>query len=198
MIWLIILGALILLGIMPVGIIANYNDAGAGLMLSVGPIHFKLYPGKIKGKKSKRKQKSDKSNSLDSSDKRTKGSLSDFLSIAQFVLEVLSDFRRKIRVADLQLKLILAGDDPCDLSVNYARAWAAVGALMPQVERLFIIKNRNVEVQCDYLDDTTRIRARIHITITVARLLSVVLYHGIRGLRKYYRIIKQIKGGATI
>ena len=111
---------------------------------------------------------------------------------------MLSDFRRKLRINDLQLQLVLAGDDPCDLSVHYGQACAALGSLVPQAERLFVIKNRNIAVCCDYLSETTRVRARIHITITVARLLSMVCYHGIRGLRKYYKLLKNIKGGATI
>ncbi len=201
MVWLIILAILILLGFTRVGILADYNHEGAGLLLLVGPVRIRLYPGKKGDKKDKQKKKSNSGDKNTASAKTTgekqKGTLQDFLSVARFVLEVLSDFRRKIRINDLQLKLILAGDDPCDLSVNYGRAWAALGSLMPQFERLFIIRKRNLEVECDYLADTTQIRARIHITITIARLLSVIVYHGIRGLRKYYKIIKQIKGGAT-
>lgn len=201
MCWLITIAILVLLGILPVGIRAAYDDNGAVLWLSVGPIKIKIYPGIRSPKKDKRKKAGstgdDNFASVESKEQKQKGTLSDFFSIAQFVLEILSDLRQKLRINDLQLKLILAGDDPCDLSVNYGRAWAALGTLMPQLERLFVIKNRNVEVACDYLADTTRVRARIHITITVARLLSMVCYHGIRGLRKYYKILKQIKGGAT-
>lgn len=201
MIWLIIIAAVILLGILPVGIRAEYNGRGAYLSLSIGFLSTRIYPrthsakaGKHKRGKSNSAKKSDTTGSDDS---KKKGSLSDFWSVVQFVLEVLSDFRRKLRVDDLQLKLTLGGEDPCDLSVNYGRTWAALGSLMPQLERLFVIKNRNVEIACDYLSNTTRIQARIHITITVARLLTIVIYHGLRGFRKYYKHIKQIKGGAT-
>lgn len=201
MIWLIIIAIVVFLGIMPVGIRAMYDDDGAFLSLSIGPFSIRIYPrlrsSKTQKKKHSAKVASKNTAAADSNDTKDKGTLSDFLSIADFVLEVLSDFRRKLRVNDLQLNVILAGGDPCDLSVNYGRAWAAIGSLMPQLERLFVIKNRNVEVQCDYLADTTRVRARIHISITIARLLSLVIYHGIRGFRKYYKLIKQIKGGAT-
>ena len=201
MIWLIIIAAIVLLGIIPLGIRAEYDDSGAFLSLSIGPFGLQIYPrrrsSKCKNKKSCAKATSVKSANRNPENKKSDGTWSDFCSIVDFVLEVLSDFRSKLRVNDLQLNVILGGSDPCDLSVNYGRIWAAIGSLMPQLERLFVIKNRNIEVQCDYLADTTRVRARIHITITVARLLSLVLYHGIRGFRKYYKLIKQIKGGAT-
>ena len=202
MIWLIIAAIVVLLGIIPVGIRAEYDDNGAFLSLSIGLVSIRVLPRthspKLNKKKQNKKSSAVKTNLSDSDDAEKKGTLSDFLSIAEFVLEVLSDFRRKLRVNDLQLNVILAGGDPYDLSINYGRSWAAIGTLMPQLERLFIIKNRNVEVQCDYLENRTRVRARIHITITVARLLSLVIYHGVRGFRKYYKLIKQIKGGATI
>ncbi len=201
MIWLVIIAAVVMLGVLPVGIRAQYDDRGAYLSLSIGPLSTTIYPRpkteKTRKQKGSKKKSGKSGDSRSSYNDRTKGSLSDFLSVAEFVLEVLSDFRRKLRVNDLQLKLIVAGDDPYEVSVNYGRAWAIIGCLMPQFERFFVIKNRNVDVVCDYLAHTTQARARIHITITVARLLSVVIYHGIRGLLKYYKIIKNIKGGAT-
>lgn len=199
MTWLIILAILILLGFVQIGILADYNSDGAGLWLCIGPFRFRLYPGRKSDKKDKQKRNSNGKTDATrkSNGDAQKGSLQDFLAVAQFVFEVLSDFRRKIRIKNLQLKLILAGDDPCDLSVNYGRAWAALGALMLQLDRVFIIRNRNVEVECDYLADSTQVRAQVHITITIARLLSMIVFHGVRGLRKYYKIMKQIKGGAT-
>jgi hypothetical protein len=199
--WLIAIAVLILLGFLPLGIWAEYDGDGGALSLSFGPVFVRFYPNRRSRKKDKRKRdkndEAQKFESVESKTGREKGTLSDFVSVAQFVFEVLSDLRRKLRINDLYLKLVLAGGDPCDLSVHYGRAWAALGTFMPQLERLFVIKKRNVEVACDYLSDTIRIYARIHITITVARLLSMVCHHGIRGLRKYYKLLKQIKGGAT-
>lgn len=201
MVWVIIIAALILVGFLPVGILAKYDDGGSALKLSIGPLLFSVSSSSRRKKsnpKNKRSTDNNESVSAESDEKRSKGSLSDFIAVSKFVFEILSDFRRKLRINDLQLQLVLAGDDPCDLSVHYGQTWAALGSLIPQVERLFVIKNRNIEVQCDYLSDTTRVRARIHITITVARLLFMICYHGVRGLRKYYKLLKQIKGGATI
>ena len=98
----------------------------------------------------------------------------------------------------MELKLILAGDDPCDLAVNYGKAWAALGNLMPQLERVFIIKKRDLEVECDFTADQTLVFARLDLTITLGRLLHLIVVYGIRLLRQYLSIVKTRKGGAKL
>ena len=94
--------------------------------------------------------------------------------------------------------MIMAADDPCDLAVNYGKAWAALGNLMPQLERVFVIQKREVEVECDFTASKTLIFARLDLTITFGRLLAIVIYHGIRILRQYLNIMKTRKGGAKL
>ena len=125
------------------------------------------------------------------------GSFLDFLPLMKVALSFLGDFRRKLRVNDLELKLILAGNDPCDLAVSYGRTWAAVGGLLPQLERLFVIKKRNVEVACDFTTTETLVIARLDLTITLGRLLSLAVVYGIRALRELIKLQKKRKGGAT-
>ena len=115
----------------------------------------------------------------------------------KIALDFLGDFRRKLRVNNLELKLILAGDDPCDLAVNYGRAWAAVGNLLPRLERLFVIQKQNVEVQCDFTASETLVIARLDLTITLGRLLSLAVVYGIRALREFMILQKKRKGGAV-
>ena len=97
----------------------------------------------------------------------------------------------------LELKLVMAADDPCDLAVNYGRTWAAVGNLFPLLERIFVIKRRNVEVECDFTATQTLITARMDLTITLGRILSLGVRYGIRALREYLQIMKLRKGGAS-
>lgn len=199
--WLIALVAVILLGLLPVGIYASYDRSGAVASLIIGPFRIRLYPKERVG--TKRHKESAKTASgkgdSDANDSHNKqaGSLAEFREIARLVLNFLSDFRRKLRIRNLELKVILAGDDPCDLSVNYGRAWTALGCLMPQLERLFLIKKRNLEVECDFTAEEPLVEARIDMTISICRLLWILLYHGIPGLYKYNKMIKRIKGGAT-
>ncbi len=94
----------------------------------------------------------------------------------------------------MELKLIMAGDDPCDLAVNYGKAWAAVGNILPRLEAIFVIKKRNVEVECDFTASETTIYVLADITMTLGRLLGIAVKYGIRALRAYLRLRKKRKG----
>ena len=94
------------------------------------------------------------------------------------------------------MKLILAGGDPSDLAVNYGRGWAALGNLLPLLEKAFVIKKRDLEVECDFLADNMKILARLDLTITIGRIISLLTIRGIPILRELQKILKLRKGGA--
>ena len=200
--WLITFGVLFLLAVLPVGVSAIYNTYGPLVRLMVGPVKITVFPSKRVKKEKPKKEKpkaeaKTKKPSANAKAGETKGgSFTDFLPLVQLLLDFLGDFRRKLRVNRLEMKLIMAADDPCDLAVNYGRAWTAVGNLTPHLERLFVIKKRNVEVECDFTAEKTLIFARLDISITIGRILSISVVHGIRILRQYLQIMKLRKGGA--
>ena len=200
---------LLVLAILPLGVHVRYNDAGFLLRVIAGPVKITVFPRKKRPKKQKTKQKKQKAGkrqeSTDSGDtppqppkpvpepKEKGGSLTRFLPLVKLGLKFLGDFRRKLRVDNLFLRLILAGDDPCDLAVNYGRAWAAVGNLMPQLERLFVIKKRDIQVECDFTAEEISVIAHVDITITLGRLLTLAVVYGIRVLFEFLSMKR--KGG---
>ena len=97
----------------------------------------------------------------------------------------------------LELKLIMAADDPCDLAVNYGRAWAAVGNLMPRLERVLVIKKRDIEVECDFEANQTRVIARLDLTITLGRIIGTAVVYGVEALIEFLKIKNKRKGGAS-
>ena len=200
---------LLALAVIPLGVRIRYNDAGFLLRVIAGPVKITVFPRKKKPKKQKTKQKKQKAGkrpeSTDSGDtppqppkpvpepKEKGGSLTRFLPLVKLGLKFLGDFRRKLRVDNLFLRLILAGDDPCDLAVNYGRAWAAVGNLMPQLERLFVIKKRDIQVECDFTAEEISVIAHVDITITLGRLLTLAVVYGICVLFEFLSMKR--KGG---
>lgn len=193
--WLIALLAVAAMLLLPLGVGVTYGEGGPEAKLLIGPVKLNLYPA-TKGKKKKHSKKSKIEKTASSAQPTKKdGSLTDFLPLLYTVLDFLKDLRRKFRVRNLQLLLIMAGDDPCDLAVNYGKAWAAVGNLMPLLERIFVIKNRNVQVGCDFTQNQTRIDLKIDITITLGRLLGLAAVYGFRVIREYLTIINHRKGG---
>ena len=215
--WLITLGILILLAIIPLGVSIVYDEDGALVRIIAGPVKIQVVPARKK--KSKKEKKSSKKEKKTASPKQKKkqttnssagnqkgnapkekkkgGPVTDFLPLVKVVLKFLDGFRRKLRVRVLDVKLIMAADDPCDLAVNYGKAWAAVGNLMPQLERVFVIQKRNIEVECDFTADKTRVLARLDLSITLGRLLSLVFVLIGRSIVELVKIVIKRKGGAV-
>ena len=199
--WLIALAILVALGCLPLGVRGIYEAKGSQISLLIGPAKVLLYPGKKKEKKpEKPKETKDEVQAPASAEKTEKkkqgGSFTDFLPLVHVAMDFLGDLRRKLRVKHLEMYLCMAGGDPCDLAINYGRAWAAVGNLMPQLERFLVIKKRNIQVACDFTQPNTTIYFRADVTITLGRLLSLLLRYGWRGLKEYLKINKKRKGGA--
>ena len=197
--WLIALGVLLALGCLPLGISGIYEASGPIANLLIGPVRIALYPRKKKERKKPAKQEKPKEivkQEKAAPAEKKGGSFTDFLPLVQIATDFLGDFRRKLRIKRLEMLLCMAGGDPCDLAINYGRAWAAVGNLMPQLERLFMIKKRNVQVCCDFTQTTTTIYVRADITIALGRLLGLLLRYGWRASMEFLRIIDKRKGGA--
>ena len=196
--WLIALAAVAALAFLPLGIKAKYDEGGAAVWLILGPVRTLLYPSQKTEKKQKKEAPAQSQEKKKSGSNKKGGSFSDFFPLLDAVLDFLGDLLcRKLRVKKLQAKVIMAGDDPCDLAVNYGRTWAALGNLVPLLERFFIIKKRDLQVECDFDAEKTLIDANLEITITLARLLHLGLRYGIRVLREYLKIMKLRKGGAV-
>ena len=222
--WLIALGILAVLAVLPLGVSVRYDADGVVVRLIIGPVKITLYPRPKKEKKPQKEKKAekDKNKSADQSasaetnqqktaepsgkadapkteesKKQSGGPVTDFLPLVRILLDMLGAFRRRLRLNLLELKLIMAADDPCDLSVNYGRAWAAVGNLLPQLEKVFVIKKRNIEVECDFQATQTRVIARLDLTITLGRIFATVLIYGGKAGIEFMKINKKRKGGAS-
>ena len=219
--WIITFSILFLLAIMPLGVRVRYNADGALVKLILGPCKLQIVPGKKKApKKKKKKPKTDKAEKKAKSKKEELkpkqvgaanppkpaetpekkeqgGSILDFLPLVKTLFDFLGDFRRKLRIKNLYLKLIMAGGDPYNLAMNYGKAWAATGNLLPKLEQWFVIKKRDIEVECDFVAEKTTVIAHMDISITLGRLLAAVFKFAWKALIKYLQIKKKRKGGAV-
>ena len=213
--WLIALAVLVFLSMLPLGASVRYDSDGVCVRVIAGPVKITLFPRPKKRKVSRKtKQKEEQQSKKaavaqkqespvqerkqdEKTQQKTGGPWTDFLPLVKVGLDMLGAFRRKLRVNVLELKLIMAGDDPCDLAVNYGKAWAALGNLLPRLERVFVIKKRDLEVECDFTADQTLVIARLDVTITLGRLIALGVVYGIRALITFLKIRKKRKGGAV-
>lgn len=203
--WLITLGILVLLAVLPLGIHIRYDEDGVLGKLIAGPIRILLFPRPKKEKKEKpkkkpkpKKKKKPASAGAKPKEKKKGGPITDFLPLVDVALGFLNGFRKKLRVDCLELKIVMAGGDPCDLAVNYGKAWAALGNLQPLLERVLVIKKRNIELECDFVAASTLVTARVDITMTLGRLLALVAVAAFRAVKEFLKIMKKRKGGAAI
>ena len=182
---------LLALAVLPLGVRIRYNEAGFVLKVIAGPLKITVFPREKKTKKQKTKpqkreqkvvQPAQSSENLESPpqppkaqpEKKEKGgSLTRFLPLVKLGLKFLGSFRRKLRLDNLYLRLILAGDDPCDLAVNYGRSWAAVGNLMPQLERLMRIPDPRLHVEVDFDASELRLTGDVGVTLQIRDLLAI-------------------------
>lgn len=203
--WIIALAILLLLAAIPLGASVRYDSDGIRVRIIAGFLRFTIIPLPQRKKKPPKKAKAaaqsppkPKKSSAQADEKKKGGSWRDFLPLVRTGLDFLNQFRRKLRVNNLQLKLILAGDDPCDLAVNYGRAWAALGNLLPLLEKALVIKKRDCEVECDFTADETLVTAQMDVTIRLGQMVSMAAHYGIRVIKDLLVLKKKRKGGAVL
>ena len=169
-------------------------------MLLVGVFRLRLYPmsdrlyrllHRPKKQKPKPETQVTTKPGQEPSPQKSGGDWKRFLPLLQTGLDFLGDLRRKLRVDHLTFHLIMAGDDPADLAVYYGRAWAAVGCLMPQLDRAFVIKKRDVQVECDFVGNETRVVFAMDLIVTLGRLLGLAIRYGIRIIKQFLDMKKK-------
>ena len=189
---LVILAALVLIGCIPVGVDARYNADGVFLAAKLGPFRLQLLPQKPKKKPKKRKQQQKQPEKAPASsepqEKKSNpllsGGVDGMLQLLDLAFDTLGDLRRKLRVNELTLHVLIGGaENPAKAAMGYGRAWAAIGAITPSLERLFVIKKRDILPALDYTISNTQFDAHLVTTITIGRLLALAVHAGIRFLK---------------
>ena len=189
---LVIFAVLVLIGCIPVGVDARYSADGVFLAAKLGPFRLQLLPQKPKKKPKKRKpqQKQPKKTPAKAEPQEKKpnpllsGGVDGLMQLLDLAFDTLGDLRRKLRVNELTLYVLIGGaDDPAKAAMGYGRAWAAIGAITPSLERLFVIKKRDIRPALDYTISNTQIDAHLVTTITIGRSLALALRAGIRFLK---------------
>ena len=179
--WLILLFVIaIIAGVacLPVGLRVTYDKDGLLVKLLIGVIPYKLNLTEINERKYERrmnlKQKMEENPDYEPRILKPNGTLREFFPLLDLYLQLLFNQKYKLRVKRLELNLILANEDPFDLAMNYGKATGIINGLMPQLERLFNIKQRKLNVNCDFLAEETMLYARADALIPLARLVKAL------------------------
>lgn len=126
------------------------------------------------------------------------GSLLDFLPFVRLALNLMGDFLfRLLTFNNLYVRLVLAGEDKGNLAIQYGRTWAALGNLLPLLDKRFRIKKRDIQVGCDFEAPETRIVVNADITVALGGVVALAVRYGVRALIEFLKFKKKRKGGVN-
>lgn len=180
--WIIPLAVILLitgLAFLPVGVRLIYDQNGFTVKLLIWFFPYKLNMKQIstnyweRRKKYRRKVIEDPECQPETL--KPDGTLREFIPLLNLGLQLLFNKKHKLYVNLLELKLTMVNDDPFDLAMNYGRAWAIINGLLPQLERIFNIKKRRLDVNCDFLADEAMIYTRIDLLIPLVHLIAALV-----------------------
>lgn len=199
---IIILVLLILLLSLKVGVAVSYLGGVLSLSVKAGPVKIAILPKKEKpeGEKKEKKKKPEQAEGEPSGEKpkkeKKKGpklTLDDILEIAALALKAVGRFFKSLRMDHLLLHLTTAGPDPYSAVMNYGYFNAALGALLPQLRRIFKIGREDISSQVDFEADKLKIDAGTAITIRIGQILFIALCAGCAFLKWLLRRRRRIK-----
>ena len=202
--WIIALAVLIAIGLIPVGASFRYENEKLLIYIKALGLSFLLPLGKKKKpekqeKKAPKKKKQEDELPAPPPDKKKKKKRLDWKAYLPFIrlaIDFLGSLRRKLRLEKLYAKVILAGEDPCDLATAYGYAWAGASNLMAHINRLFVVGDQDVNIECDFMAEKTLATVRVDLTITIGRALGLAVGYGVRALKEFMTFKKR-KGGAA-
>lgn len=221
MVLLLIFGILFLIGCIPVGVDAAYLGGSFTLKVKIWLLRLQLLPARPKkAKKSTAKDgkkpaggkdkapAAKEAQTADGAEKPAQatpkkafltGGVQEILDLARLAADTLGNLRRKLRMEELMLRVRFGGgDDAAKTAILYGRAWAVIGALLPCLERIFVIKKRDIGAELDYnVDEKMAVDAHMVLTITIGRALAFALRAGIGFLKIYQAYQDKNKGGAV-
>lgn len=169
-------GIVTLLIFLPVGIRVRYHNDQLKMWYTLGPVRLLRYPETEKEKLKRMDSKITVRSVLKepiAANRRYDNLLGDFVAELKTVLELFWALRPKLRLKRLVMNLVLAGDDPCVVAMEYGGAWAAIGAVYPVLDGAFTIKKQDISVDCDFsAGSKTRLEVKLDITIGLGRLIT--------------------------
>ena len=95
------------------------------------------------------------------------------MELVPTLAKALGRFRRRLVINELLIHVLIAGEDPCDTAINYGRANAAIGALIPLLENTFRIKKRRIAADISFLETKISVYCKATLKIAVWALLAI-------------------------
>ena len=201
----IVLLALALIGLCPVGIWVQFDRGALALRVKVGPLGIRILPKKPSragkppsaGKRmrlakaqARQKEKWEKKWAKTQARLEKKAQkpgkkldISFIRSLIPVGLRFLGGLRRKLYLPELTVYLCMGGADAAAQAVGYGRAWAILGAAAPVLENTFRIGKRDLQAVLDWSVTSTECFVRAEVRIRVGGVVYLALRAGVEFLK---------------
>lgn len=179
----IVLLVLTVLLLIPLGIDGGYRNGTFVLGVKIGFVNLRLLPRRKKvqwlkslegtpsglGKLRRQLRRAEKK----SEQEKKPLVSSDIKELALMGLKALGRLRRRLRVDYLRFRYTLVGTDPFSTALGYGAGNALLGLFVPLFDRAFVIRERDIGLDFDFLSTDQRIDCWLTMTIQIWELLYV-------------------------
>ena len=149
----------------------EYGEDGGSLTVLLGALPVLRLP-RPEGAKAAAKPKKKKNAEAEEAKKEDRGgSEPGFRRELKIIGDLLGKLKRRLRIDELTLRYLSAGDDPAATALIYGAAGAAAAALVRAVESLFRVKEADVRASVSFTETRPRVRARLKLSVSLGVLL---------------------------
>lgn len=192
LILLLVLAVFWLLGQIRLGVGAEYRAEGLRVWLRAAAWNIQVFPQKKKKRtKPSRPPKQEKPRAevpKPGLAEQVGGALDYAQALLPILLEAAGQFRRKIRVDKLRLKVTVGAADPADAAMRYGQANGALGALWGPLNETFDLKDGKAVAQVDFDARETTVYGLAVLSLKLGQIVWLGLYFGCRSLRTFLRV----------
>ncbi len=182
--------ALVLIGFVRVGILISYAQDGFRVRARLGRLFIMIYPPKPgkdkKPKKTKARAEKDR-------EPEKAGDFERFRALIKPALDSFGTFISGLRVDILSIDYTVASDDAAKTAMLYGFSAAGVGGVLPLLERIFVIKSKNIRITADFNRTTPVILFDMAISIPIWRVFKIGTLFMFEFIKNHIRTKKQSK-----
>lgn len=193
MIALIIFLILAAIGLVRAGVHIGYGQDGFHVQARLGRLFFTLYPAKPRKEKHAKGKKVKKAHAQEAEKSKKAGDFERFKGLIMPALDSFGDFLTGLRVDTLSVDYTVASDDAAKTAMLYGFSAAGVGGVLPLLERIFVIKKKNIRIQADFNRTSPVIAFDMALSIPIWRIFKTGTLFAFQVIKNYIRTKKQSK-----
>lgn len=176
----------LLIALLRVGVRATLSEGVFSLKILAGPVKLIILPkDEEKAKKPKKekpikeKSKKEEKPQEEKPEAEEKPKLKITMDLVRIILSAVGDalgrLRRKLSIDRLTVHYTVAAEDPCSAALTFGYASAAVNALMPVIENVFNVRERDVGAEVTFERQKSQIFLDAQLTLAIWEILYIAL-----------------------